>query len=205
MSNLATHLAEQAALTAAYEAECDAAARGAMEASRDFAQLQDARDHATILAALRFWQREAVGLMDNLPEDDIASDEGTLTPLTREEIDALCDRLNENPDPLHQPVLSWNCLPEAEAPRDVVTGYPLIGLDLRFTASVAIDENDRDTIVTAPHDATATSLYAMAENGEAIALHDSDLTHDGAAEIAERVRLMLCAIIDARAEAPNEG
>lgn len=117
MSNLATHLAEQAALTAAYEAEFDAAARGAMEHSRDFAQLQDARDHATILAALRFWQREAVGLMDNLPEDDIASDNGTLTPLTREEIDALCDRLNENPDPLHQPALSWNCLPESDSPR----------------------------------------------------------------------------------------
>lgn len=48
---------------------------------------------ATILAALRYWQRE--GLRgDPKAELDIASDGQTLTPMTPEEIDRLCARLN---------------------------------------------------------------------------------------------------------------
>lgn len=50
------------------------------------------RQLATILAALRYWQRE--GLMSSGHEHDIASDNDTLEPLNREEIDALCESLN---------------------------------------------------------------------------------------------------------------
>lgn len=56
---------------------------------------QRARETATILAALRMWQAEAVGVRDELPYDDIATDNFTLEALTSAEIDALCERLNQ--------------------------------------------------------------------------------------------------------------
>lgn len=63
----------------------------------------DDRELATILAALRYWARE--GLLSSGHERDIATNGDTLKPLTAEEIDALCARLNfgederETPDP----------------------------------------------------------------------------------------------------------
>lgn len=59
------------------------------------------RQLATTLAALRYWQRmdPEVG---SLPEIDIATDGGTVTPLTPDEIDELCEQLQRrchgNPD-----------------------------------------------------------------------------------------------------------
>lgn len=78
MSNLETHMAEQDAITAQHEAEAD--------------RLEDRRAVATILAALRFWQRE--GLHSGGHEHDIATDNETLIPMNAAEIDALCERIN---------------------------------------------------------------------------------------------------------------
>jgi hypothetical protein len=50
------------------------------------------RDLATILAALRFWQRTPSDYTQ--PENDIATDGGETPALSIEEIDALCERLN---------------------------------------------------------------------------------------------------------------
>ena len=51
------------------------------------------RELATILAALRYWQRE--GLRgDPQAELDIASDSGAFEMMTPDEIDPLCERLN---------------------------------------------------------------------------------------------------------------
>ena len=50
------------------------------------------RELATILAALRFWQRHEK--MDADPCNDVASDGGRLQPLCDDEIDRLCERLN---------------------------------------------------------------------------------------------------------------
>lgn len=50
------------------------------------------RELATVLAALRYWQRE--GLMSSGVEHDIADDGGIWKPLGVEEIDDLCERLN---------------------------------------------------------------------------------------------------------------
>lgn len=50
------------------------------------------REHATVLAALRFWQRE--GRASGGHEHDIADNGGKLKPLGVGEIDALCERLN---------------------------------------------------------------------------------------------------------------
>lgn len=50
------------------------------------------RELATVLAALRYWQRE--GLMSGGHEQDISTDGGKIEQLTTEEIDGLCERLN---------------------------------------------------------------------------------------------------------------
>jgi hypothetical protein len=51
----------------------------------------DNRQTATVLAALRYWQREGWRSVGH--EHDIASD-GGVEPLTASEIDALCESLN---------------------------------------------------------------------------------------------------------------
>jgi hypothetical protein len=52
------------------------------------------RKLGTILAALRYWQRQDFTNHPPHPERDIATDGGTQTPLTSHEIDCLCMRLN---------------------------------------------------------------------------------------------------------------
>lgn len=53
-------------------------------------------EHATILAALRYWQRAGRCGEDHTtePEGDIATNGGTIEPLTADEIDAFCERIN---------------------------------------------------------------------------------------------------------------
>jgi hypothetical protein len=53
------------------------------------------RQRATILAALRYWQRE--GWVSSGHEHDIASDGNTIEPLNAAEIDELCVWLNFPP------------------------------------------------------------------------------------------------------------
>lgn len=52
----------------------------------------DNRQLATILAALRYWQRNMP--VDARLEDDIASNGGQVTPLADEEIDEICEAVN---------------------------------------------------------------------------------------------------------------
>ena len=52
----------------------------------------DARELATVLAALRYWQRE--GLASSGHEHAISSNGDTFAPLTLAEVDALAERLN---------------------------------------------------------------------------------------------------------------
>jgi hypothetical protein len=56
----------------------------------------DKRQLATVLAALRYWQREGLR-SDSCIEHEIATDAGA--PLTKEETDALCVSLNCDPVP----------------------------------------------------------------------------------------------------------
>lgn len=81
------HEAEQERITETGEVDQSAAM------SREYADLQDRRDTATILAALRHYQRDLMREGDWIAHDilDIATDGGTLEPMTAEEIDDLCD------------------------------------------------------------------------------------------------------------------
>ncbi len=67
--------------------------------------MQNERETATILAALRYWQRHQARACREaqtpLYEDDIATEGGTLEPLDESEIDDLCERINtDGPPPI---------------------------------------------------------------------------------------------------------
>lgn len=68
-------------------------------AYRDFSD----REFATVMAALRYWQRHCAAQLrtsiNRLAEDDVATNGGTLEALTADEIDALCLRLNTSTEP----------------------------------------------------------------------------------------------------------
>ena len=73
------------------EPELDNSPNTAIDANAKWSALNSA-ELATVLAALRYWQRE--GLMSAGCEQDIATDGGRLEPLTEGQIEALCERLN---------------------------------------------------------------------------------------------------------------
>lgn len=50
------------------------------------------REAATVLAALRYWQRQ--GLLSSGHEQDVAEDAGRFAALSASEIDSLCERIN---------------------------------------------------------------------------------------------------------------
>ena len=74
------------------------------ELSRQMPLLIDERELATILAALRFHQDENLQVGSGIPDKaigEIATDAGVLEPLTFDEVEKLCQRLNlgEGSDP----------------------------------------------------------------------------------------------------------
>lgn len=76
------------------------------------------RETATVLAALRYWQR--VGLYDraSLAEDMIATNDNTFPALNEEEIDALCERINtgNTPKPIARRTMADQLLADLEEP-----------------------------------------------------------------------------------------
>ena len=101
------------------------------------------------------------------------------------------------------PNLSPNCLSEGEAPDDLIRRECAIGFDLRFVRSVAVSEHDRDTETCDPMEAEFATLYALTDLGEAIAIHDADLTSAGADEVATVARALFVAIVNARRDPPD--
>lgn len=156
--------------------DSDVKIRGAI-AAREPVML-DPREFATMIAALRFWQREAVGVMDELPEGYIATDEGTLVPLTAEEIDALVDRINSGEV---QPVADCNMLASGETIQSVVAREHGIGIDIRWNRDTGASD-DHETEDCFPTDAERATIYLMTDLGEAIALHDAEPGISGAEE-----------------------
>ena len=58
----------------------------------------DKQEAATVLAALRFWQRVGLKLPVVPPEEDIATDAGEFSSLDEFAIDDLCERINMGGD-----------------------------------------------------------------------------------------------------------
>ncbi|MBC7163819.1 MAG: hypothetical protein H5U15_02325 [Roseovarius sp.] len=99
--------------------------------------------------------------------------------------------------------LSLNCLPEGETLDDLVRRNCAIGVDLRFCRSVATSPDDCDTITCDPPSAEFASVYVLTDLGEAIAVHDVQLTSAGADEVAALARALLKAMINARRDPPD--
>ena len=98
---------------------------------------------------------------------------------------------------------SFNCLPEGETLADLIRRECAIGFDLRFCRSVATSEHDRDTETCDPTEAEFASVYAITDLGEAIAIHDANLTNAGADEVATIARALFVAIVNARRDLPD--
>ena len=98
---------------------------------------------------------------------------------------------------------SFNCLSEGETLADVIRRECAVGFDLRFCRSVAMSEHDRDTITCDPPEAEFATLYALTDLGEAIAIHDADLTGAGADEVAAVARALFVTMVNARRDPPD--
>ncbi|MCC5988758.1 MAG: hypothetical protein JJT95_13845 [Pararhodobacter sp.] len=98
---------------------------------------------------------------------------------------------------------SFNCLPAGETLDDLIRRECAIGFDLRFCRSVAVSEHDRDTITCDPPEAEFATLYALNDLGEAISIHDVDLTSAGADEVAAVARALFVALVNARRGPPD--
>lgn len=98
---------------------------------------------------------------------------------------------------------SFNCLPEGETLDDLIRRECAIGFDLRFCRSVAVSEHDRDTETCDPPEAEFATLYALTDLGEAIAIHDANLTSAGADEVAAAARALFVALVNARRDPPD--
>ena len=72
--------------------------------------------------------------------------------------------------------MSLNCLPAGETLDDLARRNCAIGFDLRFCRSVAVSADERDTIICDPPEAELATLHVLTDLGEAIAMHDLDLT-----------------------------
>ena len=94
--------------------------------------------------------------------------------------------------------LTPNCLSEGETLTEVIRRECAIGFDLRFCRSVAISPDDRDTETCDPTEAEFATIYALTDLGEAIAIHDANLTSAGADEVASIARALFVAIVNAR-------
>ncbi len=96
-----------------------------------------------------------------------------------------------------------NCLPEGETLANVARRECAIGFDLRFCRSVAISADDCVTETCDPPEAEFATLYALTDLGEAIAIHDADLTSAGADKVAAVARALFVAIVNARRDPPD--
>jgi hypothetical protein len=99
--------------------------------------------------------------------------------------------------------LTLNCLSEGETLADLARRECAIGFDLRFCRSAVISPDDRDTEICDPTEAEFATLYALTDLGEAIAIHDANLTSAGADEVATVARALFVAIVNARRDPPD--
>lgn len=96
-----------------------------------------------------------------------------------------------------------NCMPEGDTLADLIRRTCAIGFDLRFRRSVASSPEDRDMITCDPPEAEFATLYALTDLGEAIAIHDVDLSSTGADEVAAIARALFVAMVNAHRDPPD--
>jgi hypothetical protein len=98
---------------------------------------------------------------------------------------------------------SLNCLSEGETLDDLARRECAIGFDLCFCRSVAVSEHDWETETCDPTEAEFATLYALTDLGEAIAVHDVQLSSAGADDVTVVARALFVAIVNARRDPPD--
>ena len=98
---------------------------------------------------------------------------------------------------------SLNCLSAGESLPDLVRRNCAMGFDLRFCRSLTASPDESETITCAPDEAEFATLYAISDLGEAIAVHDVDLSSAGADQVAAVARALFVAIVNARRDPPD--
>jgi len=91
---------------------------------------------------------------------------------------------------------SLNCLSASEPLVDLARRECAIGFDLRFCRSVSVSEHDRETITCDPTEASFATLYALTDLGEAVSVHDVQLTSAAADEVAAVARALFVTIVN---------
>ena len=79
---------------------------------------------------------------------------------------------------------SLNCLAGGETLVEFVQTYSICGIDVaycRFEKGQYADDTCVESCL--PQDAEFATIYGRSERGEAVAIHDVDLTEDGATEV----------------------
>lgn len=97
---------------------------------------------------------------------------------------------------------SLNCLSEGVTLAELAHRECAIGFDLRFCRNCG-DPDDRDTITCDPNGAEFATLYALTDLGEAIAIHDVEISSTGAEEVAAVARAIFLAIVSALRDSPD--
>ena len=79
---------------------------------------------------------------------------------------------------------SLNCLAGGETLAEFVKTYSICGIDVAY-CRFDKGEYEDDTCVEScpPQGADFATIYGRSDRGEAVAIHDVDLTEDGAAEV----------------------
>jgi hypothetical protein len=86
---------------------------------------------------------------------------------------------------------------------DLIRRNCAIGIDLRFCRNDAVTPDETIIITCDPGEAEFATLYALTDLGEAIAIHDVDLTSTGADEVAAVAHALFVAIVNARRDPPD--
>lgn len=102
-----------------------------------------------------------------------------------------------------------NCLSENEDIHTFVRVHDVIGLDVCFNRSEIVNEEqgdfcDDEYVETClPEEAEFATVYGRTRDGDAMAVHDANLTSAGADEVAQVCRAIFAAILAASGRWPG--
>jgi hypothetical protein len=89
-----------------------------------------------------------------------------------------------------------NCLPEGETLKDFIRTVSAIGFELRFCRSVESSYHGSVIETCDPTEAEFATLYVRTSYGEALAIHDVDLSRAGADEVAAVAKEIFMVILN---------
>lgn len=132
------------------------------------------RELATVLAALRYWQRE--GWRSEGHEHDIATCGDTLAPLNEGEIDAMCERLN-----MASQFPRLAIIVEGGVVQDIVCDRPEM-VAACYVIDYDTDDGDAEHLTGVPQQDASDAPAYISDHGQPSPMH---------ADYAEAIRRMV--------------